>query len=105
MMSEQTRTAWTLDDLRQQRDRILQIAAQHGASNVRVFGSVVRGEATSGSDVDLLVDQDWSRLSAWGGMGLITDLEDLLGCKVDVATEEELKPLIRERVLKEAVPL
>ncbi|TVR25404.1 MAG: DNA polymerase subunit beta [Anaerolineaceae bacterium] len=105
MTSGQTRTIWTLDSLRQYRDSILQIARRHGASNVRVFGSVVRGEATTDSDVDLLVEQDWSRLSTWGGMGLITDLEDLLGCKVDVATVEELKPRIRERVLREAVPL
>jgi hypothetical protein len=65
----------------------------------------VWGEATSKSDVDLLVDQDWTRLSGWGGMELIVALEDLLGCRVDVATVEELKPRIRQRVLAEAVPL
>jgi len=54
-------------------EEILRIAAQHGASNVRVFGSVARGEATDESDIDLLVDQDWTRLSAWGGMQLIID--------------------------------
>lgn len=104
-MSENTRTIWTLDQLRAYREQILRIAEEHGASNVRVFGSIVRDEATPESDVDLLVEQDWSRLSSWGGMGLIIALEDLLGCKVDVATLEELKPRIRERVLKEAVPL
>ena len=104
-MSEPTRTLWTLKHLREYREQILHIAEQHGASNVRVFGSVVRGEATTESDVDLLVDQDWSRLSSWGGMGLIIALEDLLGCNVDVATLEELKPHIGERVLREAVPL
>jgi len=83
----------------------VQLAARYGASNVRVFGSVARGEARPDSDVDLLVDQDWARLSAWGGMGLVIALEDLLGRKVDVTTVEELKPRIRERVLREAVAL
>lgn len=104
-MSEHTKTILTLAHLRTYRDEILAIARRYGASNVRVFGSVARGEATATSDVDLLVDQDWSRLSGWGGMGLIVELEDLLNCTVDVATVEELKPRIRERVLHEAVPL
>ncbi|MCA9911785.1 MAG: nucleotidyltransferase domain-containing protein [Anaerolineae bacterium] len=82
-----------------------QIAAQYGASNVRVFGSVARGEATTNSDVDLLIEQDWSRLSGWGGMELVIALEDLLQRKVDIATLEELRPGIRERVLKEGVVL
>ena len=81
------------------------LAARCGASNVRVFGSVARGEATPFSDIDLLVDQDWSRLSGWGGMALVVALEDLLGCRVDGAAVEELKPRIRQRVLREAVPL
>ena len=87
------------------RDAIISVARKYGASNVRVFGSVARGEATESSDVDLLVDQDWSRLSSWGGMGLVIELEDLLGRKVDVATEDELRPRIKDRVLREAVPL
>lgn len=87
------------------RKKLLEIAHEHGASNVRVFGSVARGEADANSDIDLLVEQDWSRLSAWGGMGLVIALEDLLGRKVDLATEEELRPAIRERVLREAVVL
>ncbi|MEO8609469.1 MAG: nucleotidyltransferase family protein [Chloroflexota bacterium] len=93
------------DIIGDKRDQILRVAVEHGAENVRVFGSVARGEATADSDVDLLVDQDWTRLSSWGGMGLVVALEELLGRKVDVATEEELKPRIRERVLNEAVPL
>jgi len=104
-MSEQVKSPRTLAELRRQRSQILDVVERHGASNVRVFGSVARGEASTESDIDLLVDQDWSRLSGWGGMALITDLEDLLGCKVDVATDEELKPGIRERVLREAIPL
>lgn len=57
----------TLEELRAQREQIVTLAAQHGASNVRVFGSIVRGEASEDSDIDLLVDQDWTRLSGWGG--------------------------------------
>ncbi len=93
------------DIIGDKRDAILRLAGQYGASNVRIFGSVARGEAIETSDVDLLVDQDWSQLSTWGGMGLVIELEELLGRKVDVATEEELKPHIRTRVLREAVPL
>jgi hypothetical protein len=99
------KTAPTLESLRARRDDILALAKKHGASNIRVFGSVARGEATPESDIDLLVDQDWSRLTTWGGIGLIIELEDLLDCKVDVATSDELKPRIRERALREAVPL
>ena len=78
-----------IDDLlKDKREAIVELAAQYGASNVRVFGSVARGEATESSDVDLLIDQDWSRLSGWGGMGLVIALEELLGRKVDVATVE-----------------
>jgi uncharacterized protein len=93
------------DIIGDKREAILSLAAEHGASNVRVFGSVARGEATEDSDLDLLVDQDWNHLSAWGGMELVVELEDLLERKVDVATEDELKPRIRERVLREAVAL
>ncbi len=93
------------DLLRDKREEILELANQYGASNVRVFGSVARGEATESSDIDLLIDQDWSRLSSWGGMGLVVALEELLGRKVDVATMEELKPHIQKQVLKEAVRL
>jgi uncharacterized protein len=86
------------------REEILRIAAQHGAYNVRIFGSVARGEDGPGSDVDLLVDVGPVH-SSWFPAGLIVDLEDLLGCKVDVVEPEGLHWYIRERVLKEAVPL
>jgi uncharacterized protein len=86
------------------REEILRIAAQHGAYNVRIFGSVARGEDGPGSDVDLLVDVGPIH-SSWFPAGLIVDLEDLLGCKVDVVEPEGLHWYIRERVLKEAVPL
>lgn len=84
---------------------IMRIAAKHGAYNVRVFGSVARGENDDLSDVDFLVDFDPSRRSPWFPMGLIEELEGLLGCKVDVATPGMLKERIREQVLQEAIPL
>jgi hypothetical protein len=86
------------------REEILQIAARHGATNVRVFGSVARGEAGPDSDVDFLVDAGPNR-SAFFPAGLLADLEDALGCKVDVLTENSLHWYIRDRVLREARPL
>ena len=85
-------------------DDIRHIAAKHGAFNVRVFGSVARGEAGPESDIDLLVDVG-SPTSSWFPAGLILDLESLLGCKVDVVTERALNPDLRDYVLHEAVPL
>ncbi|MGI0491677.1 nucleotidyltransferase family protein [Alkalinema pantanalense CENA528] len=87
--------------LHEQRDRILELATQHGARNVRIFGSVVRGEAQPNSDVDLLVDLG-DPLSPWFPVGLIQDLEALLGRKVDIVTEKSLHYFIRDRILKEA---
>jgi uncharacterized protein len=86
------------------RDEILFLAAKHGAFNVRVFGSVARGEARSDSDVDFLVDMEPQR-SLLDQVGLIQDLEDLLGRKVDVATELGLREHFRARILRDAVPL
>lgn len=95
----------SLDELlRAKRDDILRIAAKYGAYNVRVFGSVARGEADSKSDIDLLVDMEPGR-SLFDLGGLLVDLEDLLGCNVDVVTEDGLRDRIRNRVLKEAVAL
>jgi uncharacterized protein len=90
--------------LKDKREAILQIAAKHGARNVRVFGSVARGEADDQSDIDFLVDMEPGRSLLDLG-GLLTDLQDLLGRNVDVVTERGLKPRIRERVLHEAVAL
>jgi predicted nucleotidyltransferase len=86
------------------RDEIKQLAANYGAHNVRVFGSIARGEARSDSDVDLLVDLESDR-SLFDLGGLLMELQNLLGCKVDVVTEHGLRPRIRERVLKDAMPL
>lgn len=90
--------------LREKRKDIQHIAAQHGAHNVRVFGSVARGEGGTESDVDLLIDAG-PTTSSWFPAGLILDLEALLGCRVDVVTEKALHPDIREHVLREAIPL
>lgn len=92
------------EELRARRDRILSIAARHGARNVRLFGSVVRGQAGPDSDVDFLVEMDEDR-SLMDHVGLIQDLEDYLGRKVDVVSERALHWFIRDRVLAEAVPL
>ncbi|TAM45058.1 MAG: nucleotidyltransferase [Gammaproteobacteria bacterium] len=90
--------------LQNKRDDILQVAAAHGASNVRVFGSVARGEADERSDIDLLVDMEESRTLLDMG-GLLMDLRVLLHREVNIATENGLKPRMRERVLREARPL
>jgi uncharacterized protein len=94
----------TKELLQEKRVEILKIAAQYGAYNVRIFGSVARGEATADSDIDFLMDIQAGR-SLLNRIALIQDLEDLLGCKVDVAKPEILHESIREQVLKEAVPL
>lgn len=90
--------------VKSKREEILRVAAQHGAYNVRVFGSVARGEAGEASDIDLLVDLEPGR-SGLDQAGLILDLEDLLGRRVDVVTEAGLYWLLRRRILKEARPL
>lgn len=86
------------------RDRILQIARAHGASNVRVFGSTARGADREGSDVDLLVDVD-ERATLFTLAGLEQALSELLGVPVDVRTPAEISSYIRDRVLAEARPL
>jgi uncharacterized protein len=90
--------------LRQNRDRVLETAARYGAYNVRVFGSVARGETTASSDIDLLVSLEPGR-SLMDLGGLLYDLQNLLGVEVDVITEKGLRARIREQVLKEAIPL
>jgi predicted nucleotidyltransferase len=85
-------------------DEILHICAKYGARNVRVFGSVARGEADAQSDIDFLVELEPGRTLFDLGR-LQYDLEQLLRCRVDVVTERGLKPRIRERVLREAVSL
>jgi len=90
--------------LNTRRSEILAIAKQHGAHNVRVFGSVARGEAGQDSDIDFIVEMENGRSLLDLG-GLLYDLQQLLGIEVDVVTEKGLKARIRERVLAEAIPL
>ena len=90
--------------LKARREEILRIAAKHGARNLRVFGSVARGEADEQSDIDLLVEMEPGR-SLLDHAALWLELQELLGRKVDVVSERGIKPRIRDRVLAEAVPL
>ncbi len=83
------------------RDKLLAIAAGHGASNLRVFGSVAKGVDREGSDIDLLVDVRQGT-SLFDLVGLQQDFEDALGMKVDLLTEPELHPMLKDRVLAEA---
>jgi predicted nucleotidyltransferase len=95
----------TLDGLGDnKRAAILAIAAKHGVQGVRVFGSFARGDAREDSDLDLLIDAG-PRTPPWFPGGLLIDLEEELGRRVDVAEERALDPLIRDRVLREAIPL
>ena len=91
--------------LQAQRDQIIAIAARHGAFNVRLFGSVARGEDTDTSDVDLLVDYDLDRISSWFPVGLAQDLEDLLQRKVDVVLANSVHPFLHDRIFAEAIEL
>jgi hypothetical protein len=90
--------------VRTKREDILRAAAKHGATNVRVFGSVARGDAGPDSDVDVLVDLEPGR-NLFDLGGLLMDLQDLLACRVHVVTEGAIHWYIKDRVLKEAVPL
>ena len=90
--------------LSDKKDEILRIARRHGAMNVRVFGSVAEGRANENSDVDFLVDLEPER-SLFDLGGLLMDLQELLGRRVDVVTEKSLHWYIRDRILSEAKSL
>ena len=95
----------TLQILRtHRRDEILQLAKRRGARNLRVFGSVARGEASERSDLDLLVEWEPGR-SLMDHAGLVADLEELLGVNVHVGTEKSLHWYVRDRIIREATPL
>ncbi len=95
----------TIDQLlKEKREEILRVCAKHGARNVRVFGSVARGDADEQSDIDLIVEFEPER-SLLDHAALWLELQELLGRKVDVVSERGIKPRIRERVLREAIPL
>ena len=86
------------------RDKILSIAERYGARNIRIFGSVARGDDRPDSDLDLLIDLEEGQ-SLLDLIAIQQDLEELLGRKVDVVTEPEISPYFRDSVLKEAKPL
>ena len=90
-----------LDLLRQRRSDVIQLAAEHGAHNVRVFGSVARGEATRDSDVDFIVDMEPGR-SLLDLVALSDGLEELLGRRVDLLTTRSIHRYLRDRISKEA---
>jgi predicted nucleotidyltransferase len=94
----------TREKLRQKQEEIKRIAAKHGAINIRVFGSVARDQSRQNSDLDLLIDVG-PTTSSWFPTGLFLDIEDLLGCRVEVVTERGLNPELRDRVMSEAIPL
>ncbi len=88
----------------QRREEILSLAKRYHAGDVRVFGSVARGDNTEASDVDVLINtRPGCSLLDLGG--LLEELQDLLNCRVDLVTEDGLKPRLRDRVLREAIPL
>ncbi len=93
-----------LDQVRSQREAILQLAAKYGIRSVRLFGSVARGESRPDSDLDVLVDFEPGR-SLLDQVGFEQDLEGLLGCEVEVVAEGGISPNLEARILQEAQPL
>ena len=94
----------TLSKVRGHKAEILQAAARRGVKNIRVFGSLARGEATAASDVDFLVEMEPHR-GLFDLSGFWLDLEDLLGCPVDVATPGAIEPQMKDRIYADAQEL
>ena len=92
------------DILKDKREEILRIAQRHGVRHLKVFGSVARGEADEGSDVDFLIEVG-GPTTPWFPGGLVAELEQLLGRRVDVVEADALREVVRDRVLNEAIPL
>jgi predicted nucleotidyltransferase len=103
-MSDLVRSSPTIDEITARRDEILALASTYGASNVRIFGSVARGEATPDSDVDLLVTYA-SDVSLFDVAGLYVALEELLNRHVDIVDDRAIKPYMRASILRDAVSL
>jgi predicted nucleotidyltransferase len=103
-MDESVKSIPSLAELKARRDEILRIAAQYGASNVRVFGSVARGEASPDSDVDFLVTFT-RQVSLFDRAGLWLDLQTLLNCPVDVVDDQAVKSALRSSILSDAVAI
>jgi uncharacterized protein len=104
LMNEAVKHAPTLDELRMVRDDILKLAEKYGAYNVRVFGSVARGDATAESDVDFLV-QFREGVSIFDEVGFWLDLKELLQREVNLSSDDTLKEYVRSSALRDAVPL
>ena len=94
----------TLEQLRSRKKEIDTLAQRHGASHIRVFGSVVRGDDTESSDIDLLIDMEKKR-SLLDLVGFQQDFAKMVGRRTDVLTERALSPYLRERILSEAIDL
>ncbi len=93
----------TLQEFRNNyKSQIIDLAKKYGAYNVRIFGSLVRGELKDNSDIDFLVTFEPQR-SLFDQGGLLMDLQDLLHCKVDIVDEQAMRPRFREQILKEAI--
>ncbi|MBF0379493.1 MAG: nucleotidyltransferase family protein [Magnetococcales bacterium] len=90
--------------IEQHKSEILALAQKHGVSNIRVFGSMARGNYKPESDIDFLVDVV-GKTTPWFPVGMIQDLESLLGRRVDVLTEKALHPLIRDEAIKSGITL
>ena len=93
-----------VDLVQAKREQILRLARRHGVTRVRVFGSMARGDAGPHSDVDFLIEVG-AETSPWFPGGLVAEMEELLGRRVQVVTERGLDALLRDRVLAEAIPL
>ncbi len=94
----------TREEIFQRRDEILSVAKRYGAHNVRIFGSVARGDAAETSDLDVLVSFEPGR-SLFDHGGLLMDLGELLGVRVDVISEGGMRKRFRNHIIKEAIPL
>jgi predicted nucleotidyltransferase len=94
----------TREEIQRRRDEILRIAARHGAHDIRIFGSIARGDATESSDLDMVVRFEPNR-SLMDHGGLIMDLRDLLGIEVDVISEAGMRDRFRKHVLEGAIRL
>ena len=94
----------TKEELKHYRTKILDLARQYHAPNVRVFGSTARGDQTSTSDVDFLIDVS-PKQNLLDLIAFTRELKELLGCEVDVAQSTVLHPMIRDQILSEAIPL
>lgn len=95
---------WSFDELQHIREKIIRITQDHHASNIRIFGSVARGDATPNSDVDILVQFD-DQASIFDEVALWNKLQKLLQCDVDLSSDDTLKSYMRQTVLDEAIPL